>query len=424
MTNTEPLTGATQEWLLQTGERPSGPPVHIGSPESTRGIAVALDSGKVLVVGPHGTKLAELQLDLPSPTAPLVEELSPGDFAILAADVWGSVYRFNLQGKRLWKYSRTDRVGDGYNFLVLGDVDGNGKKEVLVATERGNLYAINDQGKLRFEVNTSNFRVCTPAVGDINHDSRNEIVFANDHGDVYCINGQGDLLWTTQIFGANFGRSLPLIADPDKNGRYKLYILAPSARSGPGLYVFDALSGKLLWKVNSQLQAYDSIVITDLQGDGVDEILFGDKNTRLYAVGIEGQRLWNTQLDGSGIFFAPAVADLYGDGQATIFQAVRGTGENGKSFYALNGSGKIIDSIPLDHGVPGFHNGHGGLQSPILCRFAGQQNLKLIVVSAAGNLECYRPPQKTGAARILWPGARNDTAFSGFLKSRAKQVQG
>src|SRR5206468_6437452 len=39
------------------------------------------------------------------------------------------------------------------------------------------------------------------------------------------------------------------------------------------------------------------------------------------------------------------------------------------------------------------------------------------VLSANGHLLCYRPEQNSAAARILWPGIRNDGLNTGFIKS-------
>jgi hypothetical protein len=153
--------------------------------------------------------------------------------------------------------------------------------------------------------------------------------------------------------------------------------------------------------------------VCDLDGDGRDEILFGDKNTSLFCLEPDGRQRWTTQLNGRGIFFAPAVADLQGDCAATIFAVVRGAGSTGKSLYALDATGRLQDEAEL----PG-----GGGSPPILCRFRGQTGVSLITLSGAGQLLCRRPEQKPGAARILWAGVRNDPLGAGFVKSTSPAV--
>ena len=143
-------------------------------------------------------------------------------------------------------------------------------------------------------------------------------------------------------------------------------------------------------------------------GDGRNEILFGDKNSSLFCLGARGRQRWTTQLPGRGIFFAPAVADLLGNGTSTSFVVVRNAGSTGKSLYALDATGNVLDDLAL----PG-----GGGCSPILCRFEGRSDVSLVVLSGSGQLQCHRLEQKSAAARILWPGVRNDSLNSGFIKS-------
>lgn len=176
----------------------------------------------------------------------------------------------------------------------------------------------------------------------------------------------------------------------------------------PGLFALDGATGGLLWKASSVLQSYRSTVMADLDGDGRNEILFGDKNSSLFCLDAGGRQRWTTQLPGRGIFFAPAIADLHGDGASTSFTVVRNAGSTGKSLYALDPTGKVVDALAL----PG-----GGGCSPTLCRFDGRSDVSLLVLTGSGQLQCHRLEQNPGVARILWPGVRNDTSNSGFIKS-------
>jgi hypothetical protein len=404
----KPLSSATAEWAVEFGEGGVGPPVQVGGTDAVDGIAVTLRSGKIVVVSPTGERLREMQLDLAPGAAPIAGEATNSGRDILAADVSGSVYCFTPEGARRWKYTRSDRFGSGFNYLVLADLDGDGHPEVLVTTERGNLYAVDRHGRLRFDLHATNFRLSTPAVGDVNGDGIPEIVFADDDGGVYCVNGRGETLWLNRLHNGRFGRTLPLIADADGDGRYEVYIPINSSDLGPGMYALDGATGKVLFRVPTAMQTYNSTVVADLDGRGRKQILLGDKSSVVYAMDPGGRRLWERQIGGRGIFRAAAVADLDGSGRASIFQVVRDSGLNGQSLYTLDPAGNVLDSIPL----PG-----GGSFSPLLCRFRGQTDVKLVVAGAKGRLVCYRLPQRAGGARILWPGTRNDSEFSGFVRS-------
>lgn len=306
------------------------------------------------------------------------------------------------------KYTWRSKCRD-FRLAVIADLDGSGKRHVIVTDSRGHLYALDHNGRLRLEVNTTTYRLGTPSVGDVNGDGRPELIFGTEAGEVLCITAEGRLLWRTQVEGP-VGRSLPLVADIQRDGRYEVLIPISFNCPRPGVYALDAVTGKQLWKSPALLQSYRSTVVTDIDGDGRPEVLFGDKSTRMYCVDVNGSRLWERHLGGRGIFFAPAAVDLQGDGQALLFAVVRGSGEKGESIYVLDPRGCVVGSLVL----PG-----GGGSSPVLCRFAEQKDVRLVTMSGSGVLRCYRLPQKVGAARILWPGHRDNPANTGFLPSNA-----
>jgi outer membrane protein assembly factor BamB len=347
-----------------------------------------------------------MKLDLPVETPAVAADLDGnGRLSIVAVDVFGSLYCFDEQGKRQWKYPRAVKSGE-YRLPVLADLDGDGRLEIIVVDSRGAMQVVDGQGRLRLEITATQYRLSVPAIGDVMGDGKPELIFGTEGGEIYCINGLGDVLWAAVADGC-FGRALPLIADADQNGIYEVYFPTAFNNAHPGLFALDARTGQPLWKAASMLQSYRSTVVADLDGNGRNEILFGDKNSSLFCLDDHGQQRWTVQLPGRGIFFAPAIAALEGDGQATSFVVVRAAGGNGKSLYALDAEGRILDELAL----PG-----GGGGSPVLCRFQGSSEISLAVVSAGGKLLCYRLKQNP-AARILWPGTRNDAVNSGFIKS-------
>jgi len=122
--------------------------------------------------------------------------------------------------------------------------------------------------------------------------------------------------------------------------------------------------------------------------------LFGDKNTRLYCVGPDGTRVWSVQLSGRGIFHAPAVCRSRSGG-LLILQVVRTSGGDGPSLYALDGAGKVVDSLAL----PG-----GGGAAPLLCRFGNARRLSLVTLSGSGELQRRDLPAPWSDAEVVWAG--------------------
>ncbi|HUZ45166.1 MAG TPA: PQQ-binding-like beta-propeller repeat protein [Terriglobia bacterium] len=401
--------GLAVDWSIRFGERTVGNPVSFGGIESAKGVLVTLVSGKILVLNPRGKTVASMKLDLP-PAAPAVagDIFGNGKTEIAAFDVWGSVYCFSADGRRLWKYSREDNAG-GLRIPVLADLDHDGKLDILASSATGHLYAVDSQGKLRLDVQATDYFVSSPAVADIHHAGEPELVFGTDDGDIYSINPQGELLWASKL-DAYFGHALPLVADVNRDGRYEVYVSNAFSQPPFALHAVDATTGKELWKGGSVLQSYASTAVADLNGYGHNEILFGDKNTRLYCLDAQGKQQWSTQLDGRGIFFAPAIADLQGNGQARIFTVVGDEGPEHHSLYVLDANGHVLEALALSG---------GGVSSPALCRFQSEKGLRLLVYSGSGTLLCFRPAQNPDRAKILWAGLRNDANQSGFVPSSA-----
>lgn len=399
---------AKPEWSLDFPGGAVGHPAPFGPVEMTGGVLITEPSGRLTVVSPQGEKRHTMTLDLPIETPAVAVDLQgDGRISVVAVDAWGSIYCFDERGQRQWKFPRAVKSGE-FRLPAFADLDGDGRQEIFIPDSRGRLQVLDARGRLRLEIIATQYRVSVPAVGDVNGDGQPEIIFGTEAGEVYCVSAQGEVLWTAALDGC-FGRAFPLVADADQDGHYEVYFPTAFNNAHPGLFALEAATGNPLWKASSVLQSYRSTVLADLDGDGRNEILFGDKNSSLFCLDARGQQIWTTQLPGRGIFFAPAVADLEGGGASTSFAVVRNAGSTGLSLYALEATGRVLDQLAL----PG-----GGGCSPVLCRFEGNAEISLLVLSGNGRLQRFRPKQDSAAARILWPGVRNDAFNSGFLESR------
>ncbi len=400
-----PILGA--EWTYEAREGIVGQPVPVPDAKAARAVLVTLGSGKVHLVDPAGRLLREFLLDEGAIAPALAADLSAdGRTEIIALDSWGSVYCFAEDGTRLWKYARESNEGS-YRQPVLADVDGNKTLEILVTDSRGRLLVLDAAGRVKLELHVTNYRLSPPAVADLDGDGTAEIIFGTEDKEVYCFDARGELRWVSTADG-RFGRTLPLIADLDTDGRYEVYLSSAFVQARPGVFAFDAHDGRPLWKADTKLQSYHSMAAVDLDGDRRLELLFGDKNTSLFAAKAGGAALWSVQLGGRGLFFAPAVARLDAANAAVILAVVRGAGPEGNSLYAIDAAGKTLQGVAL----PG-----GGTASPALVRFGQSGELKLLAVGGAGKLLCFRLRQDTTRAQILWAGLRNDANLSGFLPS-------
>ncbi|MCC7496075.1 MAG: PQQ-binding-like beta-propeller repeat protein [Bryobacterales bacterium] len=379
------------EWRVDLGTRSALAPVPIGNGTVKDGLVVALASGEILVVGPHGEQRARFHLDDAIASVTVAAARDGDQQLVYAVDCTGSVYGFRLTGERLWKYRRADKIV-GQRMAVLTDLDGDGSPELLAADSKGHLYAVDARGRLRLEVSSPR-ETGMPVAADVDGDGSPELIFGSQSGDVYCMRTDGELLWAKQLPGS-FGARLPAIADAAHDGRPEVYLTSAEGRRG--LFALDAATGNLLWHAPSVLQTSTWTAVADLDGDGRDEILYGDKNTRVYAVDANGHPRWNRQVGGRGAFWAAAVARDQ-TGSTRIFQVARDSGVEGNSLYALDAAGQVLESLPL----PG-----GGTSPAILVRLAGQDEPRLIVVSGTGALSCFRLP--AGVRQVLSSGQHND----------------
>lgn len=392
-------------WTIAVPGGIAGHPVPYPHHEKASAILVTSGSGKILVLNPTGATVGEMAMDLP-PSAPAIaaDVDADGTAEIVAVDMWGSVYLFGRDGRRIWKHARESNA-NGMRVPVAADLDGDRKLEIFTSDARGNMVVLNAAGEPRMDLQTTTYRLSSPSVGDLDGDGLGDIVFGTDDMEAYAVSGNGEMLWRAPLSG-RFGRAMPLVADADKDGRYEVYLSSAFNQSRPGLFAIDALTGKLLWKAESKMQSYNSTAVADLEGDGSSEILFGDKNTRLYCLDAKGKQKWSVQVGGRGIFYAPAIADLHGDGKATVFVVARGTGVDGFGMYALDPAGNTVEKIVLEG---------GGVTAPALMRFEGSREVRLLAYTASGKLQCFRLSQDAGKSRILWAGLRHDAAHSGLI---------
>lgn len=206
------------EWTVEFAGGVIGHPAHFGSVEKTRGVLVTEHSGKITLISPTGEGRLTMTLDLAIETPAVAVDLrGEGRLSVVAVDAWGSIYCFDEQGQRQWKFSRAVKSGE-FRLPVFADLDGDGKLEILIPDSRGHLDALDSTGRLRLEIAATKYRVGVPAVGDVNGDGKPEIIFGTEAGEVYCLSNQGDVLWSTTLDGC-FGRGFPLVGDANQDGR-------------------------------------------------------------------------------------------------------------------------------------------------------------------------------------------------------------
>jgi outer membrane protein assembly factor BamB len=71
---------------------------------------------------------------------------------------------------------------------ALGDIDNDGKLEVVVGSDDHKIYALNgENGSLLWSYSTGYFVRSSPSLGDIDNDGKLEVVVGSGDGNVYAL---------------------------------------------------------------------------------------------------------------------------------------------------------------------------------------------------------------------------------------------
>ena len=142
-----------------------------------------------------------------------------------------TVYVFNAEnGSVKWKFDMGPYCYIGAP-VVLADVNGDNKYEIL-ATGWYEMKAISDTGTEVWNYDIPGYASCFrgPALSDINHDGFLDMIFGTDDGKVIALNGfDGSEIWTLDL-AAEYGNTLdidhaPVIGDFDGDGKLEGFVV-------------------------------------------------------------------------------------------------------------------------------------------------------------------------------------------------------
>lgn len=224
--------------------------------------------------------------------------------------------------------------------IAAGDLNGDGQQEIIIASEEGQIMALNDSGAKLWEYTSKErARMNCLACADVNGDGRAEIMFGQDNETLGLISGAGELLWATKP--PRF-RGLPsditTIFPGDINGDGRPEIIA-GAKSWQ--YFAYAADGQMRWSHIIYAHAATVGYAADLNGDRKEEIVAGNAYYRLNVISAEGKIFWRQGNIGPEMT-AVYAADITGDGQPEVFAGV-----DGGTLHAYSATGQTLWEINL-----------------------------------------------------------------------------
>lgn len=215
----------------------------------------------------------------------------------------------------------------------LVDVNGDGVLDVLVTNWMGDnhLRALNGKdGSELWKFETGDWVYHGVSFADFDRDGKPEIIVADRKGAVWMLAGEsGEVVWKAALQGEREGSVFgpTSLVDCERDGVPEIVVC------GQHLHLLDA-AGRLRWRNEYGPRSIArGVAVSDVDGDGVDDLAFGqgttlrivraDSGKELSAIDLRTGEDWQEHID-----HAPLVLDLDGDGVLDVF-VVAGLGRSG-----------------------------------------------------------------------------------------------
>ena len=365
-----------------------------GSSGKTIGIVVC-EVGKGLVCLDSGGKRKwEAPMTPPVTACPAIADVDgDGKEEIVACDGGGNVFLLNDRGDVLWK-SATRGVVHAESCPAIADLDEDGSPEILVGDISGAVNCFDRSGKSLWTFVAQGDQMGPVLVADIYDSVGKEIVVASHNGHIYALNSRGDWMWDIFHPQECMPGSTPILADVEGDGVPEIYI-------GGGLHHFlriDPAIPQIVLDENIYLHVNNAILATDIDGDGKDEIVFGNKGGKVFCYD-EGGFRWTHEFHHTSMSSSPFALNLDDDpGLEFVFCFV--------DTQVLDTDGSVLAEMknPTSNGAPlaGDFDGDGKLDM-VLTGYG---------ILASAGLEYYKwnvPYQEDPKQWVAYAGNRAHT---------------
>jgi hypothetical protein len=157
-------------------------------------------------------------------------------------------------------------------------------------------------------------------IADLYQAPGQEIIVTSHNGHIYALNSAGEYLWDLYHPQEVMPWSLPVLADVETDGIPEIYI-------GGGLHHFlriDPRGPKLVLNENVHLHVNTALCAGDINLDGKDEVIFGNKGGKVFCYGSEGFR-WTREFQHTSMSSSPLLLNVDSDAELELMFTFNGT---------------------------------------------------------------------------------------------------
>lgn len=290
--------------------------------------------GTLLVISPDGKVLRSKKFDTQLNDVAVGDVNGDGTKEIAVARQDDKVTLLDNTGKELWMTPlKLYREAPYVNLIRMADLDGDGKDEVVVGAQNWRFYVFNGQGKELWQYEVVHASTAG-AVADLNGDGKKEVLAGTHYYSASVLSDDGKLLWTQRF-------TAPICYDiaTGKFDNEKTRGVVFGAGDGNIYYTDSTGKARMTFDTSDEVK---HVTTADLDSDGIDEILATSDNGYLYCFNADGKLRWLHQLPNS----ATALTSISIDDHET---AVAGT--SGGDIFAFDASGRLLRRSTLGSAV-------------------------------------------------------------------------
>lgn len=239
--------------------------------------------GRLIQINSNGVHDRRFYSESIITSSPVIADLERDrELEILFNTIDGKVFCINSAIEKKWIFYSNQMCSSS---LLVADLDDNKEMEVLMATTNGTLICLDSSGKKIWEFESKNYNPFTPAVVDLDNDRKLEVIVNSQNGNITCVNHLGAKLWSWKLRDEIFIATPPSIADVDLDGIKDIFFGDVKGN----IHVLNKYENSNYIKVSkiaelSDVEIQTSIALSDLDGDGIIEIIVSSSTGWIYCI--------------------------------------------------------------------------------------------------------------------------------------------